>query len=251
MNLKSTEEFYYRVFLLINNNNNPESWWSGLEGFCIFSRICSLETQGSFDQDFFHDCEDAFPAERWGNTLLDPLPTPHSIYFFNFFLNKWVQFHELWLQVKMQRCRSQWHIYHSALGSLNSRLAGNMGSCSKHPDPGINRNNCHKPSVMQSRNQDPERHQGPGKQHQGWDRARQDRPGKTSSKRDICCTMGQEEKGHVTFTEPSANTIGGKKSCFQSIENKSIKEIICFGRIPALKKPMKSSPFMCMSFLYT
>lgn len=77
MNLESTEGFDCRVLLLINNNNNPEPWWSGLEeGFCILGRNFSLETEDSFDQDLFHSCEDAFPAERWRDILLDPLPAP-------------------------------------------------------------------------------------------------------------------------------------------------------------------------------
>lgn len=83
-----------------------------------------------------------------------------------------------------------------------------MDSCSKHPDPAINKNGYHKLSVTRTR-------KGTKDQEnctQGWDRAGQDRPGKTSSNRDICSTMGQEKKGHVIFTEHKMNTVRGKKN---------------------------------------
>lgn len=58
--------------------------------------------------------------------------------------------------------------------------------------------------------------------------ARQDRLGRTSSNREICSTMGREEKGHVMFTAHNINIARKKKKlcCFQSIEKKSVKQII-------------------------
>lgn len=126
--------------------------------------------------------------------------------------------------VDSQRCASRlwWHIYQPALGNSTTRLVRNMDLCSEHPVPSItsmNKNSWLELPVLYSWNRDYQTHivavsrsNGSGKLcPRLWQsKAAKDREN-TSSNREICSSMGQEEKGSAIFTEHHLNTTGGGK----------------------------------------
>lgn len=188
------------------------------------------------------------PWREVGRPLVRFLTTSSSPYMY--FLNQWVQcYWAVTPDEDAQRCasRSQWHIYQPALRNPYARLVRIMDLCSERPVPHINKNGYRELPVPHSWNWDHQTHSvaAPWSNGSGkpclrlWQSKAAKDWENTSSDREICSFMGQEEKGSVIFTEHNLNTIR-EKNCVVSNQRGEKKKVNkanyhCFGRLPVPK----------------